>query len=182
MPSMPPHPRRRLEEERRPPPPWTPAPERSHKFGLLHEASDEDCERAERFCRSHPPNPPRILPSNSIDRIRLLRCAAWGLERPNTTRFIGRIERDDQNFQNKPSSGGGVWKVCTQKRCQDTCVMSDLPIMAGHYDIHGGRGVYYEVRVIMMEGVVAIGTSPASRSLARRAQFHNRWLTEKSNK
>lgn len=42
--------------------------------------------------------------------------------------------------------------------------MGDLPLMAGHYDIHGGRGIYYEIRVIMMEGVVAIGTFPASLS------------------
>ena len=35
--------------------------------------------------------------------------------------------------------------------------MSDLPLMAGLYDIHGRRGVYYEVRVNKMEGVVAIG-------------------------
>jgi hypothetical protein len=35
--------------------------------------------------------------------------------------------------------------------------MSDLPIMAGLYDIHGRRGVYYEIRVIRMDGVVAIG-------------------------
>jgi hypothetical protein len=37
--------------------------------------------------------------------------------------------------------------------------MSDLPLMAGLYDIHGRRGIYYEVRVNRMEGVVAIGTS-----------------------
>jgi len=179
---MPPHPRRRLEEERRPPPPWKPAPERPHKFGLFHEASDEDWERAEIFCRSHPSNPPRLLPSNSIDRIRLLGCAAWGLERSNTTRFVGRIERNDQKL-NKPSGGGGTWKVCTQKRCEDTCVMSDLPLMAGHYDIHSVRGIYYEVRVIMMEGVVAIGTfrSLPRIPLARRARF-SQLLAEKNLK
>jgi hypothetical protein len=51
--------------------------------------------------------------------------------------------------------------VCTQKRCRDTCIMSNLPLMAGLYDIHGRRGIYYEVRVRMMEGVIAIGTFPA---------------------
>jgi len=49
--------------------------------------------------------------------------------------------------------------VRTEKGCQDTCVMSDLPIMAGLYDIHGRRGVYYEIRVNRMDGVVAIGTA-----------------------
>jgi Ran-binding protein 9/10 len=160
MPSTPSLPRHRLEEEeRQPPPSWKPAPERPHTFGLLHEASDDDWERAEEFCRTHPLNPPRILPSNSIDRIQLLGCAAWGLERPNTNRFVGRIQRGNQN---KPSNGDGPWKVCTQKSCQDTCVMSDLPLMTGLYDIHGRRGIYYEVRVNRMEGVVAVGTLPAS--------------------
>jgi hypothetical protein len=149
------HPPRRRFEERVPPPAWEPAPESSHKLGLFHEASDDDWEQAELFCSTHPPTPPRILASNDIDRIRLLGCAAWGLERPTTTRFLGRIERDDQN--NKSSSAGGTWKVCTLKRCRDTCVMSDLPLIAGLYDIHGRRGIYYEVRVNMMEGVIAIG-------------------------
>jgi hypothetical protein len=157
MPLTPFLPRRRCEGEH--PPSWNPAPESPHQFGLFHEASKDDWERAEIFCKTHLPNPPRILPSNSIDRIRLLGCAAWGLEHPNTTGFVGRVEKCDQN---KPSSGGGAWKVCTQKRCQDTCVMSDLPLMAGLYDIHGRRGIYYEVHVKKMEGVVAIGAFPAS--------------------
>jgi Ran-binding protein 9/10 len=156
MPSSLSLPHHRLEEEERQPPSWTPAPERPHRFGLLHEATDDDWERAEVFCKTHLPSPPRILPSDLIDRIRLLGCAAWGLERPITTRFVGRIQKGGQD---KPSNnGGGTWKVCTRKSCQDTCVMSDLPLMAGLYDIHGRRGIYYEVRVNRMEGVVAIGT------------------------
>jgi hypothetical protein len=121
---------------------------------LFREASDDDWESAEAFCRAHRPIPPKLLSSNVIDRIRLLGCAAWGFERPADPRFVGRIERGDQD---KSGSGGGIWKVRTEKRCRDICVMSDLPLMAGLYDIRGRRGVYYEVRVNRMEGVVAIG-------------------------
>jgi len=149
-------PRHGLRVERHPPPPWKPAPEKSHKFGLFHEASDDDWERAEVFCRAHPPSPPNILASNVIDLIRVRGCAAWGLEHPSAPRFVGRIEGGGQN---KSSRGGGTWKVRSEKRCQDSCIMSDLPILAGLYDIRGRRGVYYEVRVNMMEGVITIGTA-----------------------
>lgn len=149
--------RHRPAEERHPPPAWNPAPERSHTLGLFDEASDDDWEQAEAFCTAHPPTPPKLLASDVIDRIRALGCAAWDLERPADPHFVGHVERCDQI---KPgSSGGGTWKVRTEKRCRDSCVMSDLPLMAGLYDIHGRRGVYYEVRVNRMDGVVAIGTS-----------------------
>jgi len=105
-----------------------------------------------------------LLASNAIDRIRLLGCAAWGLERPTDARFVGHIERGDQVNNDKSGGGGGTWKVCTEKRCRDICIMSDLPLMAGLYDIRGRRGVYYEVRVNKMEGVVAIGAFPVSYS------------------
>ena len=138
------------------PPAWNPAPERSHTLGLFNEASADDWKRAEAFCAAHPPTPPKLLASDAIDRIRVLGCAAWNLERPTDAHFIGHIEKGGQI---KPSSGGGTWKVRTEKRCRDSCVMSDLPLMAGLYDIPGRRGVYYEVRVNRMDGVVAIGTS-----------------------
>jgi Ran-binding protein 9/10 len=98
-----------------------------------------------------------MLASNAIDRIRLLGCAAWGLEQPATPRFVGRIDRGNQE---ESGTGAGTWNVCTQKPCKDMCLLSDLPLMAGLYDIHGKLGVYYEVRVNKMEGVVAIGMFP----------------------
>ncbi|KAH9969812.1 hypothetical protein BC827DRAFT_1257607 [Russula dissimulans] len=52
-------------------PPRKPAPGSSHIFGLFHEASDNDWEQAEAFCRAHRPSPPKILASNVIDLIRL---------------------------------------------------------------------------------------------------------------
>ncbi|KAI0304255.1 hypothetical protein B0F90DRAFT_1809128 [Multifurca ochricompacta] len=127
------------------PPSWEPAPERSHTLGLFNEASDEDWERAD-----------EILPSSTIDRIRMLGCGAWAIEYPTNPRFVGRIERGNWGAS---STENGTWKVCTVKRCKDTCLMSDLPLMAGLYDIHGKRGVYYEVRVNKMKGAVAIGTA-----------------------
>jgi hypothetical protein len=154
--------RHRPAEERHPPPAWNPAPETSHTLGKFNEASDDDWERAEAFCTTHSPTPPKLLASDLIDRIRARGCAAWDLERPtDEAHFVGHIERVDQS---KPGGGsaGGTWKVRTEKRCRDSCVMSDLPFMAGLYDIHGRRGVYYEVLVNRMDGVVAIGTSPES--------------------
>jgi hypothetical protein len=144
--------------EEHPPPAWNPAPEGSHALGLFNEASDDDWERADAFCTTHPPTPPKLLASDVIDRIRVLGCAAWDLECPADAHFIGHVERSDQ-IKPGSNSGGGTWKVRTEKRCRDSCVMSDLPLMAGLYDIHGRRGVYYEVRVNRMDGVVAIGTS-----------------------
>ena len=154
-------------EERHPPPAWNPAPEGSHTLGLFNEASDDDWERADAFCTTHPPTPPKLLASDVIDRIRVLGCAAWGLERPADAHFIGHIERSDQTKSG--SSGGDTWKVRTEKRCRDSCVMSELPLMAGLYDIHGRRGVYYEARVNKMDGVVAIGTSPERNHILQHA-------------
>ena len=152
--------RHRPTVERSPPPAWNPAPERSHALGLFNEASDDDWKRAEAFGTTHPPTPPKLLASDVIDHIRVLGCAAWGLERPtDDAHFVGHIETGDQ-IKLGSAGAGGTWAVRTEKRCHDSCVMSDLPLMAGLYDIRGRRGVYYEVRVNRMDGVVAIGTSP----------------------
>lgn len=35
--------------------------------------------------------------------------------------------------------------------------MSDLPILAGLYDICSQKGVYYEIMINRMEGIIAIG-------------------------
>ena len=146
--------RRHLHSQDTAPPAWEPAPERSHRLGLFDEASDEDWESAEVYCATHPPVSPRMLASDVIDRIRLLGCRAWGLEHPTTPRFVGRIDEGNQG-----NGVVGIWKVCTQENCKDICLLSDLPVMAGLYDIRGKRGIYYEVRVNKMEGTVAIGTS-----------------------
>ena len=51
----------------------------------------------------------------------------------------------------------GVCKIITEKSCGDTCLFSNLPIMAGLYEIQGKHGVYYEVLVKKMDGIIAIG-------------------------
>lgn len=50
--------------------------------------------------------------------------------------------------------------IVTNENCKDTCLLSDLPILAGLYDIHGKQGVYYEVVIQKMNGFIAVGTEP----------------------
>lgn len=51
----------------------------------------------------------------------------------------------------------------TARECQDTCLLSDLPILAGLYDVQGKQGVYYEVEIVQMDvndaGIVTVGTA-----------------------
>lgn len=39
------------------------------------------------------------------------------------------------------------------------CLLSNLPVIAGLYDIKGKTGIYYEVQINRMDGFVAIGES-----------------------
>ncbi|EIN04531.1 hypothetical protein PUNSTDRAFT_27034, partial [Punctularia strigosozonata HHB-11173 SS5] len=139
-----------------PPPEWTAAPEKSHADGLYNEASDADYEAAEQFCSDHPPDPPRLLPSHTIDRIAAVGCAAWGLDWPNNKRFVGRISNSSE-----AKGGQAVTRVETEDACGDTCLLSDFPITAGLYDTRGKAGVYFEVTIDWMDanGVIAVGTS-----------------------
>ncbi|KAI0313000.1 hypothetical protein OF83DRAFT_1176092 [Amylostereum chailletii] len=136
-----------------PPPQWAPAPERSHTDGLYNEASEVDYERAEAFCATYPLDPPKLIPSAAIERIQEHGCGAWGLEWPNNPRFFGNLQTDLK------SGLAGAWRVRTEKGCKDCCLLSDLPIMGGMYDVKGKRGVYYEVKIHKMEGVIAVGTA-----------------------
>ena len=45
----------------------------------------------------------------------------------------------------------------TSLECKDVCLLSDLPIVAGLYDIKGKTGIYYEVQIDRMDGIIAIG-------------------------
>ena len=47
--------------------------------------------------------------------------------------------------------------IRTDKRTKDTCLLSDLPILAGLYDLQGKTGVYFEVYIQKMVGIIAIG-------------------------
>ncbi|GBE83243.1 hypothetical protein SCP_0502910 [Sparassis crispa] len=136
-----------------PPPHWQPAPERSHTFGLLNEATKDEYEAALDFCARNAPEPPRLLPSHIVDRIDAEGCRTWTLQWPRSPRFVG-------NTQNSSEKGGSsVVKVVTEKSCMDVCLLSDLPLLAGLYDIQGKSGVYYEILIHKMDGIIAVGTT-----------------------
>jgi len=139
------------------PPEWQPAQETSHQFGLLNEASDEDYRTAEAFCEQYPETAPRLLPSMALDAIAQTGCRAWGLSPPQTNRFLGTI--NNPATRQEKSSIAPVVYVETQKECQDVCLLSDLPIIAGLYESKGKEGVYYEIIIRNMEGFIAIGTT-----------------------
>jgi hypothetical protein len=97
---------------------------------------------------------PRILPSHVVDRINSIGCKAWGIQYPTSPRFSGQIRNTDE-----AKGGPAVVTITTSEECKDTSLLSDLPILAGLYDIHGKQGVYYEVLIQRMGGFIAIGTS-----------------------
>lgn len=136
------------------PPEWAPAPERSHTLGLINEATDDEFASAEKFCAHYPPNPPRLLSSEVVQNLEEQGCRYWGIEYPRSPRFKGEIHNGD-----KKESSLNVVKVKAKKDCQDVCLFSTLPIMAGLYDIQGKSGIYYEVLIHKMNGIIAIGAS-----------------------
>ncbi|KAF9816368.1 hypothetical protein IEO21_04121 [Rhodonia placenta] len=137
----------------RPPPAWEPAPEPSHPEPLYNDATIDSFERANTFCRENPVNMPMQLLPADLERISSEDCGAWRLEPPLGKSFCGDIYNDYKR------STGRVVRLATYNGCEDTCVMSDLPLMAGLYDIRGKVGFYYEVTVRKMNGVIAIGTA-----------------------
>ncbi|KAF8154089.1 hypothetical protein B0H34DRAFT_799990 [Crassisporium funariophilum] len=134
------------------PPQWAPAPEATYTYGKWNEAPEEEYQAAEDFCHEYPLNPPRLLPSDAVDKIRAIGCKAWGIEMPITPRFSGHVHNDSKG-------GPGVVTVQTTSDCKDVCLLSDLPIIAGLYDIQGKTGVYYELCINRMDGFIAIGTA-----------------------
>ncbi|KAH8104512.1 hypothetical protein BXZ70DRAFT_1005037 [Cristinia sonorae] len=135
------------------PPEWQPAPEQSHDHGLYNEASDSDFESAGAFCRQYPPEGSRLLSSDIVERIEAEGCRAWGLGYPRSQRWAGSIKAAGEK------GGKSLVKVVTEERCREVCLMSDLPIMGGLYDTHGKTGIYYEVLIHKMDGIIAIGTT-----------------------
>ena len=143
-----------------PPPPWAPAPEVSRQYGLYNEAPEEEYIAAEEFCTRHPPDRPRMLPSSEVDRINSKGCAAWAVEVPTSPRFVGRVQQQVTMGGDGRNSSSTI-KITTGSACKDVCILSDLPLMSGLYNIQGKRGVYYEVEIKRMDGLVAIGKCPA---------------------
>jgi len=142
-------------------PEWSASVSRSHEFGLYSDAPKDECQAAEVFCATHVLEAPRLLPSHIIQSIREQGCACWGFDKPYLNRFEGTIVNDSRDGT-AGSSGTtcGLTTVETTGRCGDTCIFSNLPIMGGLYQAPPDlRGVYYEVKVYYMEGVIAIGTA-----------------------
>jgi hypothetical protein len=122
--------------------------------GKYSDAPDDEYQAAESFCHTYPPYPPQLVPSHIIDNITSLGGKAWGLSYPTLNRFSGSILNPTDS---KGSSG--VVKVTTTPVCGDVCLMSNLPILAGLYGIKAKTGVYYEVLINRMDGLIAIGRS-----------------------
>lgn len=93
-----------------------------------------------------PLDSPKLLPSNTLDKINKMGCRAWGIEIPVSPRFKGSVQIDQ-----------GLSTVQTEPSCESVSLFSDLPIIAGLYDNKGKTGVYYEVCIKDMDGLIAIG-------------------------
>lgn len=91
-------------------------------------------------------------------------CKAWGLEIPPPgSRFSGAVH----NIQKDSKKAPVIVRVQTDKHCKDYCLLGDLPIMAGYYDIPGKAGAYYEILIHKMptepgKGLISIGQSSSS--------------------
>lgn len=131
-------------------PEWTPAAGVSHEYGLVNEASDDDYNKALKFLDRNPlPEMPRFFPSHTVESINDGEgVREWRIEVPTTPRFVGKV--------GSPEKEKAVCTVETRRSCKDTCLMSNLPIATGMYDVRQS-GVYYEVCIHKMDSVVAIG-------------------------
>jgi len=139
------------------PPQWTPAAEQSHAWGKYNEASVDECQQAQLFCARVPVERPRLLSSDMVERLSQEGCRPWEMIPPSSSRFKGYV------VSGIDKGGAGVTKVVTDKKCEDVCIFSNLPIMAGLYDTKGKQGIYYEVVVREMAGFIAIGNPSSAR-------------------
>jgi hypothetical protein len=146
-------------------PEWSASGSRSYADGLYSDAPEHEYEDANVFCATVPVNPPRLLPSETIQSIREYGAACWGLEQPRLSRFHGTIRTGMDGNETGGSSGQlgnnpGLITVSTAPNCGDTCIFSNLPIIGGLYQFPPGqKGVYYEIKVDRMDGTVAIGAT-----------------------
>lgn len=120
-----------------------------HEHGKFSDASEEDYESSEDFCRRYAVDPPRLLPSSVIDNVRDIGCSAWGITHPNYPRFVGQIYKNTRK--------GGLITVRTTKQRKESCLLSDLPIVAALYESRGKVGIYYEICIDKMDGIIAVG-------------------------
>lgn len=143
------------------PPEYTAAVETPHKEGKRSEATSKSYETAESFCNKYRVDEPKFLPSNLVSELSLEGCTLWSMELPEPA--------DDERFKNQVNykavsiTSAGVIRVASTSGCKDTCIFSNWPIIAGLYATNGKKGVYYEVKILKMEGVIAIGNAIASQ-------------------
>lgn len=84
-------------------------------------------------------------------------CGAWSIETSRSPRFVGNV----WNSSNSKTELG-LSLVQTTPACQSVSLFSNLPIIAGLYDTQGKTGVYYEVCIKKMDGLIAIGKVKSS--------------------
>ncbi|KAG9316011.1 hypothetical protein JVU11DRAFT_3672 [Chiua virens] len=144
------------------PPAWTSAPELSRVYGRFNEASEEDCDRGDAFCAQNAIEHSRLLPSSDIDGITEQGCNAWSLEFHITDPTFRQRRTFDGTIRNQSKTYDGtgiITKVETTKECNDCYLISNLPFVGGLYyrpQAHD-RGVYFELTIQKMRGVIAIG-------------------------
>lgn len=152
------------------PPEWTPAVEQSNTYGLLNEASDESYQKAQDFCERYPVELSALLPSHTLEDIASNGCLEWRIKGDNSP-----------HISVSPSGKRGLSLIRSGTDCPDTCLLSNLPLVAGQYHLPNDGGVYYEITVHKMTdptkgGVIAIGMSvlaPSSAILPHYLPFRN---------
>jgi hypothetical protein len=147
------------------PPEWTPAVEQSNTYGLFNEASDESHEKAQEFCERNPVEPSALLSSHTLSDIANNGCLEWRIQ-VNNPSYIS------VNLYGK----GGLSQIRSRAGCPDTCLLSNLPIVAGQYHFPSDGGVYYEITVHKMTdptkgGTIAIGTNISAPSALPHSLF-----------
>jgi len=131
---------------------------------LLNDAPEDDCAAGEQFCSENAVYPPRMLPSHQIDEIEEKRANVWRIKEPQKPRWSGlnsfpTLNQPRWSGNISPKSSGSA--VATSCHCQSVCLLSNLPLIGYYYDRSGRSegGVYYEMKVIKMAGVISIGTT-----------------------
>jgi hypothetical protein len=140
-------------------PEWSASVSKTYANGLYSDAPEDEYQAGEAFCATHPVEAPRLLSSHIIQSVREQGYACWGLAMPVLSRFKGIIANvPGVDVASSSGTTSGLTTVKTAGGCGDTCIFSNLPIIGGLYQSPPGlRGVYYEVKVHLMEGVIAIG-------------------------
>ncbi|KAF8523286.1 endosome protein [Hysterangium stoloniferum] len=133
-------------------PGWTASAEQPYEWGLKHEATTDEYEAAEQFCKDYPLEPPRLLDSRTIDEIRDKGPSLWQMIPPNSARFQGRMMY----------TGEGTI-IATGSDCKDTCLLSNYPVVGGYYCQTGQKGVYYEITVNFMDSDATVAFGSACR-------------------